>query len=1081
MTFSKTFKTILITILMAVTLLFSQTPIALVGAGATTGFAQNGQNLASQANDASKNLTLVSNADFTSTGSSTSSYVYAPSSWTLGSSDELKSLKYGVINLSELESRAKDYGLQNEQPLLTKSSEEKVLMINSDSATAGSKLNYYQSITLDAGSFYRIGVNVYTSQDAFGSIYLDNDNFDATKAKMDSINTNKNWDTYYFFVATSPYSSQSVSLNLYLGSKDITSTGYVLFDNISVVQYSENKFDQLTSGLTSNSKLIDQRVNKITDRNDYGFVETDITKWTSDSHSDSTYVEQVGTNYVGSNGNLNNVVPGTNFSSGTALNGIALSADSGYISFKSPDIKIERNGLYKISFYAKGEITSGNMNVVLSGTISNTPDGEDETVLSASLTSINNTSKTFTNDWNEYAFYVSGNSLYDTTVNLYLGLGSASTPATGYVVYAYISSYKLNSTEYSDGQAINTTTKLSMSASATLNFANSSFNSITQSDDKTLPDTPASWNQVLGDKNATTVSGVVNTLSSNLSQYLSLGAEVNSPKTKYGDYSNNVLVMYNKTPTYQGYYNTESYTISSGSYYLMTVDVNMQRSLLSDTNSGAYIYLKDNNGNNLAWFRFAGNSTDEWQTLKIYIKGSFQDRSVVPHLYMGSEEKPTQGIVYFDNCKIVESDENAFNSATNGATTRVVNLGTDQFTLYDKVDNKVYSPSLWKITNGDQSNVTSKLGIVKSSNLPDFITTNPINDDSGNADMLMIGSVEEAYYTYANKIDFDLSSDTYYKLTIDVKTLMLQHTIDPETENENTPFGVTVELSGIDKAKITDINTQTSSTEYTTLGDALNDKDNKFVTYTIYLCPTESTSINIQLSLGKNNQLCSGYAFFKNLELTQIDKDTYDSDVAILTNNNKTELPSTVLSLVDATEEESDTENETYSTNNDWWASVFTIIIALAVLVAVIGFAVKKISERRKETVSVSNNYDRLETLLKDVDRRNKVSDINLKIRNLQEELKQSERFLQEEKESFAKESASYQTAKEIANDTGIAIESPQKKLDAMQKNIDELEQKIAGITLDIEVLEEEKNRIKLQEKRDLEKAKKTKVIKNRK
>lgn len=58
MTFSKTFKTILITILMAVTLLFSQTPIALVGAGATTGFAQNGQNLASQANDASKNLTL---------------------------------------------------------------------------------------------------------------------------------------------------------------------------------------------------------------------------------------------------------------------------------------------------------------------------------------------------------------------------------------------------------------------------------------------------------------------------------------------------------------------------------------------------------------------------------------------------------------------------------------------------------------------------------------------------------------------------------------------------------------------------------------------------------------------------------------------------------------------------------------------------------------------------------------------------------------------------------------------------------------------------------------------------------------
>ena len=161
--------------------------------------------------------------------------------------------------------------------------------------------------------------------------------------------------------------------------------------------------------------------------------------------------------------------------------------------------------------------------------------------------------------------------------------------------------------------------------------------------------------------------------------------------------------------------------------------------------------------------------------------------------------------------------------------------------------------------------------------------------------------------------------------------------------------------------------------------------------------------------------------------------------------------------------------------------ATFTIIIALAVLVAIIGFVVKKIAENRKERVNVSNNYDRLETLLKDVDRRNKISDINLKIRNLQEELKQSEHFLQEEKDNLAKETASYQTAKEIANDTGIAIESPQKKLDAMQKNVEELEQKVASISLDIQVLEEERERIKLQEKRDLEKRQKTKLIKTRK
>ena len=1082
MTFSKTLKTIFLTLLMAVTLLLSQTPMLLAGIGTTTSVAQNKQNLAPQATGASQNVTLVSNADFSNKGSSTSSYVYAPSSWTLGSSDELKSLKYGVINLNDLSTRAKDFGLQDEQPLLTNADEESVLMINSASATAGSSLNYYQSITLEAGSFYQIGINVYTSADAFASIYLDNDNFEEGTAKIDSINTSKNWDTYYFYVATSPYSKQTINLNLYLGNKDEPSTGYVLFDNIKTVRYSENVFDKLIQNLPSQSKLIDQRVAKITDSSAKGYINTDMSKWTIENNSGTTYLEQVDTTYVGSNGYLTDVTPGTNFSSSETLNGIALSVDDGYISVKSPDINIERNGLYKINLYAKGNITSGNMNVVLSGTIPNTPEDEDDTTLSASLTSLSSSTSTYTNDWNEYAFYVSGSSLYDTTINLYLGLGSSSTSATGYVVYAYINSYKLDSTQYSDGQSVNTTTTLSMTPSASLNFANSAFNNISPNDDSTLPDTPTNWTQVLGDENATTIGGVVNTLSTTFAQYTSLGSEVVSPLTKSGDYSNNVLVMYNKTPTYQGYYNTQSYTISADNYYLMTLDINMQKSLLSDTNSGAYIYLKDSNDNTLAWFRYAGNSTDEWQTLKIYIKGYFQDRSVTPHLYLGSKDKPTQGIVYFDNCKITTSDETAFNKAQNGATTRVIDLANAQFSLYNSVENKIYKPSLWNITNGDEENITSTLGIVKSNNLPDFITES-VTDDSDNTDMLMIGATEESYYTYSNNIDFSLSASTYYKLTIDVKTLMLAHTIDVETETQDTPFGVTINLNGVDNAQVTDINTQTSNTKYTDLNQALKDTTNEFVTYTFYLYPTSTTTMNIQLSLGKSNQLCSGYVFFKNLELTKIDEDTYNSDIAILTDNNRTEIPSTVINLVNtSTDEDTDDDNQTtYTTSNDWWASTFTIIIALAVLVAIIGFVVKKIAGNRKERVNVSNNYDRLETLLKDVDRRNKISDINLKIRNLQEELKQSEHFLQEEKDNLAKETASYQTAKEIANDTGIAIESPQKKLDAMQKNVEELEQKVASISLDIQVLEEERERIKLQEKHDLEKRQKTKFIKTRK
>ena len=50
-----------------------------------------------------------------------------------------------------------------------------------------------------------------------------------------------------------------------------------------------------------------------------------------------------------------------------------------------------------------------------------------------------------------------------------------------------------------------------------------------------------------------------------------------------------------------------------------------------------------------------------------------------------------------------------------------------------------------------------------------------------------------------------------------------------------------------------------------------------------------------------------------------------------------------------------------------------------------------------------------------------------------------------------------------------------------MQKNVEELEEKIAGIKLDIQVLEEEKARIKKQEKAAIEKSKKSRIIKTRK
>lgn len=1079
MTFSKTIKTTLLTLVLAFTLFLMQSPFALAGATMAFSGLQGTSKLAnpmptSAVSDVSSK---VSNNNFSSTGSSTSSNVYAPSSWSLSVDDAPTTLKYGVIDLNKLDQNYSSYGFTTANlPSKTSASENKVLMINSDSETSGAKLGYAQSFSLDAGAFYRLTVNVFTSSDAFATIYLNSDSFDATTSKIAGISTEKAWNTYYIYVATSPYESTSVSLGLYLGEKDIVSNGYVLFDNISLYQFSENAFP---TTIPAKAIMIDKRVNAITSPTADGYIDTNMANWTQEDAHGTAFTEIVATNYTGANGYLHDVHPGSNLSNIATVSGLAFSCEDAHVSFKSPDITIKSNKIYRISFYAKGNITSGNINVVLSGEIFNTPDDEDNTIQSASFTSLSTSSNKFTNDWTQYSFYVTGNSLYDTTINLYLGLGSDSANATGYAIFAYIQSFELTSNEYTSGQNIGQTTTLSMSANPSLNFANSAFNSLTINDDPTSPSQPTDWTHISADETAATVYGVVNTLSTEFVKYTSLGSEVVSPLTKNGDYTNNALVLRNISSTYQGYYCATNYTISADSYYLMTLDVNLQKDLLSESTSGAYIYLKDNNGNNLASFRYAGNSTNSWQTLKVYLHGAFQDRSILPYLYLGNEQNPTCGVVFFDNCKITTSDEAAFKAATNGATTKVVDLANDLFSLYDSVDKNIYTPSLWGVTNGDTSLMTTKMGIIKGNNgdtLPSFITTPPSTDGD---DLLMIGSSEESFYSYTSRLDYALGASTYYKISVDVKTAFIKHTLDTDTENEETKFGASIVLNDITNAAISDINTQKHN--FTSLDAALADEDNHFVTYTLYLYPTEATTTTIKLALGSEDKLCSGFVFFKNINIQQIDKDTYDSDISTLTNNNKTSLPATILDLVDAPEEETDEGNESYTTSSDWWASTFTIIIALAVVVALVGFAIKRINARRTETVSVSNNYDRLQTLLKDVDRRNKMTSINTKIRNLQEELKQSEQFLQEEQQALQKESTSYETAKEIADDTGIAIDSPQTKLDAMQNNIAELEQKIESIKLDIQVLEDEKARIKNQEKQDIERSKKAKIIKTRK
>ena len=92
-----------------------------------------------------------------------------------------------------------------------------------------------------------------------------------------------------------------------------------------------------------------------------------------------------------------------------------------------------------------------------------------------------------------------------------------------------------------------------------------------------------------------------------------------------------------------------------------------------------------------------------------------------------------------------------------------------------------------------------------------------------------------------------------------------------------------------------------------------------------------------------------------------------------------------------------------------------------------------------------------------------------------------TEKFLKEETEEFKKEQEEYATAQEIASDTGIEIEGPEREEKDHAKTIEQLNENIVQIKRDIEILEMEKAKIKKQEEKDIQKARKDRVIKKRK
>lgn len=1015
------------------------------------------------------------------------------------------SMFVGVINIEEntYKDSYTDYHLKiKETPRLDAMKEDEngkvnVLMINSETKTTyGYKSS---SITLDANSFYSISVKYYTgntagTQNAYdtpvASICLYGDDFEGkSSSAILATQTNKNWGTATFWIATNKTKTSTAQLGLYLGAPTWTndgvantSAGYVFFDDVKLLKHSENYFNaQIIANDPTAYKanqLIDLSCDNITSGDgfvaDGSFTNTpDLSKengnWTL-SKNGSSIVQIVSANAK------NNGVTAPNTNARVDDDKVLMvynpinKTGSSSGSVTSSEITINQHTTYRISFWAKTNSSS------IDAKLEPVDKINGNTYSAATITTSRTSASKTTNDWNEYVFYVTGNSLVNSKVKLTLGLTSANNVEEQYAFFDNITSQKVSTEEKDNAGNVSTIsyTTLNLNPTDSGTIANGYFNIAESSNaDLTYPLAVSKWSYE-GKTTSSNIHGIVNLKSDIFDANKQNFGNPSNPSQSFK--SENVLMFYNNTLSNQTYTSDSNISVSASKGYKLTIDIFTSKTSLG---GGANIYLKNSNETTIAQLLDI-NTNNTWQTYSVYFNNYANAQTLTLSISFGREQTPASGWAYFDNCVIEESTEN-FNELTETPTQKIVNLSksidddtnafySDSFKNYNSDSiasyNKLNEPFFWKgemkaeVT--DEDDVTTKLddsdiltGIINYNNISSVLGGNRISSDI-HKDALMIYSPTDAYYASTNNLEIPLASSSYYKLSVSVKTVGLSQKDENQKviDDEIVPFGASISIDGITEA-FTGINTNGN----------WNATDDGWLEYTFYINTTDALKAHLSLGLGSENAWTSGWVFFDDVVVQNMTEDEFN--LALNLDLDDKEKSDRVINIMNTTaeNEENTTPSNTYYESLAW-LSIPTVIIGVAIIVALAGYCIKKYLQKRPVKVKVTNNYDRSATLLKELDHRNYKTSVNHRLKLLYEELDQTKKYLEEEKAEHQKQMEAYETAKEIAeNDKSIQLETPNKKYFDFDKTVEQLEKNIASIKADIEILEEEQKQIKNNEK----------------
>ncbi len=867
----------------------------------------------------------------------------------------------------------------------------------------------------------------YTPYDvhSYGSVYLSgltDEDGNPVKAEFVKV-ASKEWVTFYFFVATGS-KTQSVNLELWLGSKESKSSGVVFFDDCHIYQYSENAFwkayqnvfnrnyETATATKQYCSQFIDLRNDKETiDTSNLNFDFEEgiynsskaIKNWEVTASSNDAHAQIFNTNDpVGFKNTTGFDFVGNDLSCEAKYeiveeNGeervivsalkenkylLALWADSSNVRVTSDNVEISSNEIYKITAkYKVSEVTSGNAymfvkeNDSVLKTYSLTE--KDYTIKDEAASSgVNsNNDNEISNSWGTIEFFVKGGALYDSKINISLGLGKTDENATGCVLFDNITIEKATSSDYSSAS-----NKLELgSSSGTPTITNGNFNSVDNTNNSL--NTPTDWTITNGDELC--FAGVINTDEEKYNEYrakYNKNQENEATMNRNNDYywasadnpgnsrnkktPDNILMLANIDKTWQKVKSSNISLDANGTFKINFKYKTNNYSL--DSGVKVSIYGDDN----FKIFESPILTTNgSWKEYEIYLKSFNGASTIYLELDFGTEDEKVDGYAFFDNFEFGTVDEGVYETKDERKIVNEQNYGVVDMTNFflnlpvNNITDDIrtsYSPAYSGALSSGNSKATNG-GVVLSSK---FSENNSLYIDNEEKTVFYIQSQSIGAYYVQSNYNIDLKQDTYYKLTFKLKT-NFNYCNNENVKLDKTKkysYGATVGLTGFNYMQ------------------QLVSNDN-YETYTLYINPKADTSSKLYMALICDSQETAGEMVIYDFNFAESSKEEYDATIKKQESkkydinsekaySTKTQDETDSDSSDSNTDSDTDTENTNNSSNDFNWLLIPTLITAVAIVIAIAGYfmrkiKIKKIQRKRSETYdrTRSTNIDEIKKM----------------------------------------------------------------------------------------------------------------------